>query len=222
MGSMGPQGCTAPARPSALLSSPPRCQAAQSLAADRSQGCWSPGPAGADWEIRWATPWGHGKPTELEGWTHVLRDLQRHKSSPREGPHNDIHRHTDSHTQKQRYAHSGSEKYAHRHTEIPRDAEIQSHTDSQIHTQDTRRLMQTDTQRDVQTYAPHQLCDSGTLPNLSETQSYHLSNGHHNVLLVRTRRNNKENAYKCLDTSIHTVSQYVLRTYCVPGISSEV
>lgn len=145
----------------------------------------------------------------------MLRDLQRHKSSPREGPHNDIHGHTDSHTQKQRYAHSSSEKYAHRH------AEIQSHTDSQTHTQDTRRLMQTDTQRDIQTYAPHQLCDPGTLSNLPETQSYHLSNGHHSVQLVRTRRSNKENAYKCLDTSIHTVSQYVLRTYCVPDISSE-
>lgn len=109
----------------------------------------------------------------------------------------------------------------HTDTHKSRGMRKSSHTDSQRHTQDTQRLMKTDTQRDIQTYAPHQLCDPGTLSNLSETQSYHLSNGHHNFQLVRTRSSNKENAYKCLDTFIHTVSQHVLRTYCVPGISSE-
>lgn len=120
MGSMRPRGCTVPDCPCALLQLPD-AKELRDLAADRSQSYRSHGDAGVDWEMKWATQWGHKKPTELEGWTHTLRDPQRHKNSQHERSHNDTHRHRLTHTE-QRYAHNTLGKNTHRHPEIQRDA----------------------------------------------------------------------------------------------------
>lgn len=128
-------------------------------------------------------PVGHGKPTELEGGLTCSRTYRDTETAHVQGL-TMMYVDTGTHTHRNRDRHRTAQRNMHRHAEIQKDAETQSHTESQGYTQDTRRLTQTDTQRDIQTYAPQQLCDPGTRSSLSETQSYHLSNGHHNFQLV--------------------------------------